>query len=69
MGCGVFLHKYDKRPGLFCKLSGRDLKAKYDEIRGLGCKICGRVPLEDQEGCEVKIDYVHGCKVENGKIF
>lgn len=57
-GCGIFIKKKGKNQ---CKISGRDMKAKVHEIRALNCEICGRLPVDGDDSCEVRIDYVDNC--------
>ncbi|PYH85882.1 hypothetical protein BO82DRAFT_428864 [Aspergillus uvarum CBS 121591] len=59
-GCGVFIK------GSGCKIKGTIMQAAYDHLMEAdlgGCKICGSVTFSN--GCELVVDYVHGCETEN----
>lgn len=48
--------------GKACEAKGEELMSAYRDIT-INCGLCGSVPLGD--GCEIKKDYVTGCKTKN----
>lgn len=62
-GCGIFVKKKKSHPkDSECRIKGPELRAKVQDIRSRGCKRCGRLPVDWDDTCEVKVDFVHGCK-------
>ncbi|RAL14681.1 bacteriodes thetaiotaomicron symbiotic chitinase [Aspergillus homomorphus CBS 101889] len=62
-GCGVFLEGDD------CEMAGPEMAAAYDHIfqeSGGDCKICGHAFFPG--GCQLTVNYVHGCKTTNGPL-
>ncbi|KAI4209159.1 MAG: hypothetical protein LQ351_007875 [Letrouitia transgressa] len=62
-GCGIFIKKENKKRKNICAIKGRGLKAYFNEIRHQGCRRCGRLPQLNEDGCEIHVDYVTGCRV------
>lgn len=40
------------------------MRAKVLELRALKCEKGGRLPMDGDDSCEVRVDYVNNCKTK-----